>query len=124
MRISDWSSDVCYSDLRRARYRLCGGGGTRHLQQRGRRRGLAHDGQGSRSRDPADYPLQPGRQHSELLAVRRHGRGRLRVDGRTLRFERKSVVYGKSGADVKRSRVAVEIIKQRTDDIVNMKNKQ
>src|SRR3546814_17836017 len=86
MRISDWSSDVCSSDLPRHLHRA------RHEQRRqqaGRRGGLPQP-QDQREGEPWRPALGA---RAEAAAAERHDRRR-----RALRQDRKSVVWGKSGA--------------------------
>src|SRR3546814_16859118 len=80
MRISDWSSDVCSSDLRRHRADIHGEG--RHVQQ------VVEDARDFRE------------QHADVLAARRCGDAEQPLDGEhkgvLLTQDRKSVVEGKS----------------------------
>src|SRR3546814_17730240 len=93
MRISDWSSDVCSSDLAAGRYRRAGAHfralrrdtGRQLCPRRPRRTGpdpIAAAGTGRRAR-PAATAAEPGRE----VAARR---------GQLSALDRKSVVQGKS----------------------------
>src|SRR3546814_16284688 len=89
MRISDWSSDVCSSDLRpparpvrRYRHRY-------HEPQRHRRLPGAHHGDG----EPHLHPAEAERHHP--VAAPSPGKAR---QARSPGGDRKSVVLGKSGA--------------------------
>src|SRR3546814_14595233 len=87
MRISDWSSDVCSSDLRHRR-----GGHRRGPALRGARQGRRQGRRGARTRN-----ARARRPRAGLAAA---GRGRLlpgRDQGRAeIHGDRKSVVKGKS----------------------------
>src|SRR3546814_11663265 len=94
MRISDWSSDVCSSDLRHFGDAAgIVGDGTigverddhaREREHRGGGKGDADDARGLESDNDADADDE------------RRQRGRFKADGEALDQDRKSVVWGKS----------------------------
>src|SRR3546814_15583299 len=94
MRISDWSSDVCSSDLGDARGRRGAGveGEARRRGDRARARGGGGGAGGPRRAPRAQSRLCPGPQR---LAEGGPGRA---SGGRRRRAERKSVVAGKGGS--------------------------